>query len=820
MLGVCLGVALVVAVGLGRTSAVDSFIAMIDDMAGRAVLQVTAEANGGFSAEKLKVVRSVKGVAAAAGSINRVIAVRPRGASIQEAPETLQFLAVDPKLDKQIRRYRLSAGRWPDEKRREVMLTAAFADRKSISLNGRIELLAAEGPIEATVVGLLDDTGVGRTAQGSILIAPLTLGRSIYRLNDKLTTVDLAMSKGQSVGTVKRRIKAAVGPELKVEEPRARGAAFNSMITFLMSALDSLSMMVLLAGAFIIFGTIRMNVEEQERQIGTLRSVGATRIQVFLIALFQGVFLGAAGSLAGVWFGGWLASGLLKTVETSLQLGPTARSAVWGPGLLALGGGIFMSVLATLSPAWRASRLAPIATLSGAKEPGRHRFEKPWLVVPILALMAGTILMFKPTSIETFNGYVLILVLGVIIVSSWLVGVAGGPIGWISRWFIGRDALIAGRNLSRGRSQTAPALAIVVLSLVVTLMSGELVASDRQFFNRIVSAVLPFDIVVGAAPYTVFSANQHPSMDSGMTGRIEAVSGVARVDAARFLSVRALDMDLYGIFVDTSREPPTGYQTNGIPAKQAHRLLNKGHNVILGSAVAKKKNIKIGQYLTVKTPVGPRRFKVVATIHHPGNNGETITFSRRDQQRYWRDKSVDYYQILVDKGVSIETVKRRLIAKVGRPYGVNVSSSEQERAAVMESVNKFLATYDSMALMAALISALAVINAQTMNILARQREIGVMRAVGASRWQIRRLVVWEAAFLGLTALVVGLIIGMPVSHSVIVVGQEITGWPLEYVWPRVSLYAAVFIALGLTVLASLYPAERAARLNIVASLRR
>ncbi len=812
--GVALGVSLIFAVELGRVSTIDSFLTMIDDLAGKSNLVVRTDGRTGFSEDELAVVRKVDGVKLAVPSISRVVQIEVDG-----LPGTLQFLGIDPKGDRKLRRYRLASGHWP-QPNREILLSDGWARLAGVEVGDEPSLLSPQGPVQVEVVGLLADTGGGRTAQGTILVAPLELGRRIYLLDGQITQIDVITEPGLAIGAVRQRIKKAVGSGLVVESPKARGSSITRTVDFVMASLNSLSVLVLMAGAFIIFGTLRMNMEEQEKQIGILRALGASRTQVFFMSLSQGLFLGVLGSAVGLLVGYQLAGLFIDAVQGALQLAPAAVSSAQGPAMQAFAGGVLTALAATLSPALRATRSAPTEAIASTGRTGRGLWERPWFVWPLLGVMAASLIYLEPKTLRVYNIQIITLVLGVVLISPWLVRVLGTGLPRIFHYLFGKDGLIAGRNLVRGRAQTATALATIVLSLIITLVAGELAVSDRRFFTRIVDAALPYDLNIGSPPYSTFSANQRPPMDERMSKRILAIEGVRRVDPVRFLAVRGLDMDLFGIFVDSSRVPPPKMQTNEMRMSEALELLDTGDRVVLGTAVTKKTGARVGDRIALKTPTGTRKFEGVATIHHPASNGEVVMMSRRHLEKYWGDTGTDYFQILIDDGAELETVKERLIDDIGKVYGVSVVTSQEEHATIMAAVDQFLGTLDSMAFMGALISALAVVNAQVMNVLKRRRELAVMRAIGSSRWLIRRLIVIESLLLGLIGLFIGLLVGLPLSASVIGVGEEISGFALEYVWPSTPLVSSFFIALGVTLLASLYPAERAARLAVVPALKR
>jgi putative ABC transport system permease protein len=151
VLGIALGVSLIFAVDLGRISTIDSFLVMIDNLSGKAGLQVCAESDGGYSLDKLAEIRGVNGVKTAVPSIPRVIALQTEPGA---EPQNLQFLAVDPTVDRHVRRYELEAGRWLKGKN-EILLTGGLARRLSLKAGEHVSLVTPNGPVRVKISGLL-----------------------------------------------------------------------------------------------------------------------------------------------------------------------------------------------------------------------------------------------------------------------------------------------------------------------------------------------------------------------------------------------------------------------------------------------------------------------------------------------------------------------------------------------------------------------------------------------------------------------------------------------------------------------------------------
>ena len=377
-LGIMLGVAVILAIAIANASTLRSIRAVFDEATGRAnlvVLPSTASGEG-LAGGTLARVAAVEGVAAAAPAAQAItllareaenwqIAITING---QAAGNNLVLLGVDPRLDRQVRQYDLTAGRWLESDAYEAILTDKFALDRGLAVGDDLVILTPAGQERLEIVGLASYGGAGLINDGSVAFVPLPVAQDLFGRGDNLDEVavvaapEVAASPA-ALDDLKQRLAGRLGKGVEVVYPAARGQLVTQMLATYQQGLSFFSVVALFVGAFLIYNAFSMTILERTRELGLLRALGMTRRQILQLVLAEAAVLGGLGSALGVAFGLVLARGLI------LMLGgvvATEISTISVPvdGLaqsLAVGG--VVTVGSALTPALQAARTSPLEAL-------------------------------------------------------------------------------------------------------------------------------------------------------------------------------------------------------------------------------------------------------------------------------------------------------------------------------------------------------------------------------------------------------------------------------------------------------------------------
>jgi putative ABC transport system permease protein len=261
----------------------------------------------------------------------------------------------------------------------------------------------------------------------------------------------------------------------------------------------------------------------------------------------------------------------------------------------------------------------------------------------------------------------------------------------------------------------------------------------------------------------------------------------------------------------------------GESAEQLNRAADVG-GVLISEILAGKLGVREGDGLEIITPEGARRFPVVAVFYDYATDGGKILMDRGLYQSLWHDELVTVYPVYLSAGVDLDRVRNTMAARLqdagGGRFPPLLISNAELRTEILEIFDRtFLMTYVLEAI-AVVIAMLGIINTLVTSVLERRREFAAIRAIGASEGQVTQLVLWEAAYLGLVGIGLGLAGGGALSLLLVnVINKQSFGWTIQMIIPWGGLAQAVLLAGGATLVAGLFPAQWAARQSVAEGLR-
>lgn len=812
ILGIAFGVALVFGVNTTKSSTLDSFIGLIDTLGGKSELIITNTSSTGFKKKIATDVSKVKGVKEAIPSISSGIFLLQK-----DKKESLEFLGVDPSIDQKIRKYNLASGRFLKQSdKSKVLLNADFAKQKGLKLGSKVSFVGSKGIKEFEVAGMLKSTGVGHAARGLIAISTLEDSQELLSFENKINKVDVTLKNKDEFSGVKKRIDKVLGSGYEVKRPASRGKSISSSLDFLIASFNFFSFIVLMAGAFLILNTLRMSIQERQAQIGTLKTLGSSRKQILLMVLLETLLIAGVGIVLGIGLGWFISYSMIgafaaiyqtKIIEVSFSIYSMANAVVLG---------MIVSVLAGLIPAIRASKITPMNAIALSKRARLSWFEKRGGFLGILMLIiAGSIYwLSKTTSSNSIAG---LFVFAAAIFIAPLFVQAGSLMLRPLFMLVGTEGTMAIRNFVRTKSRSSAAVAAIISSLVLILMIGELGLSQDRVIKRFIDQIFSYEVIMGKTPYSLVDINKYPALPLKTVEDVKKIKGVGPIHYAKFLPVKVEDRNYFATFM--SARPKGFKEMKEGEAVTAFNKLADGRSVVISTTVSTKLNKHLGDFLKVKTIKGWRKFKITGTYVDLANNGESISFSMKALKLHFDEEGIDIIEVAVQKGYSYNSVKKAIIDKIGKPRGILVALSSSERENIMKVSDQFTAVQRSLIALAILVSALGIINILVMNVMERRREIGILRAVGFLKGQLRKTVILEAQAIGLVGSLLGIVFGLIMAWILIIMANNISDYGYEFIFPRQEIVVALFIALGVSLIASLYPASKAAKTNIVEALR-
>jgi putative ABC transport system permease protein len=502
-----------------------------------------------------------------------------------------------------------------------------------------------------------------------------------------------------------------------------------------------------------------------------------------------------------------------RTVESlyvSSQPSPiqlTLESASAGVSL-----GLFVSLLAALAPAVEAARVSPVEAMARGREElnaaQRSRITIWWA---ILMLIIGASL----TRLPAFNGQPLAAYAAVLLLIAGTSAAIPTVVTLFSRFaapgiqiVLGTEAMLALRSLRASLGRTSVLTAALTTAVAMTASVGIMVGSFRQTVAVWMDNQLTADFYLRPAGSS--SADRHPTMSATIADGIAQLPGVASVDRFRAypISYEGLPATLAGGESKTATHLLPGEDTNEIL-----RLLPTGDFAVVSEPFANKHNIHIGSYVTLPLAGAPHSFKVLGIYYDYSTERGYIILSRPTLLKYLPDPASSNLAVILKPNAN-PTAVRDGIDKIIAGRAVLVFANSTLRRGAIEIFDRtFRITY-ALEAVAISVAVMGIAGALLAMVIDRRREFALLRFLGAAQPQVRRIILFEAGLLGLLANIIGLILGVLLSLILIfVINKQSFGWTFQFHWPVAILLSALTVVYLATVLAGLYPARIALRMN-------
>jgi putative ABC transport system permease protein len=823
--GIALGIALYVAMDATTDSMFVAFTEIVQRVGGRADLTIRG-AGAGIPGERLADVAAVPGVAHAASSVE-IVAQAP------DLGESLLVLGVDLLGDLHFLPFTVEGG---DTRVIEdplafvndptaLLISAHLAARHRLAKGSRVRLVTADGLRPFHVEGILADTGPAAVFGGQVAVMFLDAAQISFARGTSVDRIDVALDPKADVGTVERAL-AKLGDALSVERPAAVGSRLRALTEPLRGMLWLSGFLALLVGAFLVYNAVGVAVVQRRKEIGVLRAIGASRRTTIALFCLEVAVLALPAVVLGLCLGRTLArlasaqaldtvSSLYATVGT-VKPEMTVRLAVRGAivGLVTALGGAFW-------PARRGAMVDPVATLRGsAADEAQVPYVRLFiaglacLAVAWLPALRGTLAGGATALTALVAGVALATPAIVLLMRRILVGAVERVAGIPGR--LGLDYV----QRTLGRSSVNVLALMVAASLSVSI--GGWIASFERSITAWFEQVTTADFTVTAG--SPILDRRHTAMGAHTLSAIAATPGVASVQPFRIIDqvvggktmrLVATDTDLF--LSEAGRRGKGWTVVDGAPVRVGE--LSASSSILLSEGAAHRLGRHAGDHVVLHAPLGDMDAVVRAVIVDYTSEQGAVFIDEKQFVAHWGDDSFDAISAYVGKGDRVDSVVDRVRAALGSDGAFFVTKTEALRTSLIGSIRQSFSYSHAVELVTLMIALMGVVGTLVAAVMDRYRNIGVMRAVGASSAQVASAIIVEACFLGFCAMLVGTILGALECQLFLktLVLTDI-GWHLEFVFPQESAIRVGLVVLVTSALAAGIPAARAARINISRAL--
>ena len=779
-------------------------------------------------------VRAVAGVAAASGGVStRAALLTTTDKRLTSGGAPGLVVAVQPP---RFESFSAVKGHLPDAAD-QVAIDQSTAQREHLKLGQRI-VIAGRAPARTyTLSGVARFAGSESFGGTSVALLVPAQAQYVAEKGGTYDNINVAASPGVTAEELASRVRAALPATLRVrtgaQEAASETEELEEALGFLRTFLLVFAYVALVVGAFIIFNTFSITVAQRTREFGLLRTLGASRAQIMRSVLAEGLLLGVCGALAGLLIGIGLApalDGLFKALGADLPDNGTVLEA--RTVIVSVGAGVLVTLLAGLFPALRATRVPPIAAMrEGVEIRPRTPITRGRYAVPILLAL---VLVRLVSAIAQNAGTATILItlaIGIVLVyvrlrqrargaryrvTRALAGAIGSILAW--RGIMGR---LARENSVRAPARTlTTALALTVGLGLVTFISV-LAAGTKATVNRAVSRSFAGSLIVQ-------STQSGHGIPAAIAPALRSIKGVGAVTAISFPNGRVRDLSKPGAPVIAEETRLTAIEPrsfggmykleweHGSSATLA-RLGEEG--AILAKKFASAHHLAVGGRLAVLTPAGSTVTLTVRGTLKEEAIGlmSSIVISHALASRAFgqREDGVDF--VSYAPGADGTAVRAQIGTLLHSSYPQAHAQTAAQYTHEQESnLNKLLLLVYVLLALSVIVSLFGIVNTLVLSIYERTREIGMMRAIGTSRRQVRQLIRYESLITALIGGVLGLVIGL--LGAVLVTELALSGSGYVLSIPVGTLIVVLIAAALAGLLSAQAPARRAARLDVLSAL--
>jgi putative ABC transport system permease protein len=706
----------------------------------------------------------------------------------------------------------------------EIAVSRDLANQHGIEVGDRIGLETSHGTQPVTVVGLVDFGGSGSAAgYGFTMATPRDVQRW-YGQRGQVGQISVAAKPGVSPEQLVSAIQAIVPPSVKVQtgqqnaDEQAKQIS-NSINSFLGPALLAFAGAALLVGAFIIFNTFSISVAERTREFASLRTLGATRGQVLRSVAIEALTIGLIASVAGLFGGVAFAKGigaLFKAAGAGIPTGDLTLANRTIVVALAVGVGITM--LAAVGPAMRATRIPPALALQEGMRMGPSRASRfaPYIAAVVtlggLGLLLYGLFGSGPAADKLLGmaGGAVLLFIGLALVAKYIVRPVAAVIGLPLERLSAVVGQLARENAQRNPARTALTAAALMVGLglvvFVAVFTAGLKASIDGAINRLITA----QIVVRAE-----SGGFQP-----VPRRVQAIAsrvpGVATASGILYDQVEVNGKRSNLLYDDLGGVEPSriraGYKFDWIHGSDATLARLHGDNAVVEEQFAKAHHIGVGDSFKVVTPSGGRATLTAIGEYRDPTILQGLMVDRRTLEGI--SEARDPFIILVSTrpGADPTAVQHQMEAALQRFPVAKVDSQQGFKDQVSKQTDQIVYLLYALLAMSVVISLFGIANSLFLSIHERTREFGLLRAIGATRRQVRRMVRYESAITaaigGVLGIAVGILFGALITASLSELG-------LSFRLPIGQLFIFFALAVIVGIVGAVLPARRGSRIDVM-----
>jgi putative ABC transport system permease protein len=714
----------------------------------------------------------------------------------------------------------LVSGTWP--KSNEVVIDKSTAGKEHFKV-GQVIGVQAVGPVQRLRVSGFVKFGSVSTIGGATLSGfDLPTAQRLFGKEGRLDEIAVAADQGVSDRVLIKEIQGVLPADAQVRTAQAQSREdskeTDSFISFLQKFLLGFGGVALFVGSFVIANSLSITIAQRTREFATLRTLGASRAQVLRSIILEALAIGTTASVVGVFAGLALAKGLFSLFDAvGFTLPNNGLTLETRTVVVALLVGIVVTLLASLRPALRATRVPPIAAVREGATLPESRFARYRLPAAVLltllgfgGLLAGLFVPDLGTGqiLLYMLGGALLVFFGVALLSVRLVGPFAWTLGWPATRIGGAAGALARDNARRNPQRTASTASALMIGLALVTLVSILAAGIVSSFRGAVKEIWK------QADYAITAQNNFNPIPVAASEAIAKTPGVVAV-----ANVRAGEALAFGHKIATTAvDPPASRMFNlDWTEGSASVLATLGEDgAFVDKDYAKSHHLTLGSPVPLTFANGSQELFNVKGIFDPPTGGSPfgrVTISAATWDRHVPEPE-NLYSFVLMRGGQTDANKQALDKTLKQFPNAKAATRQKFIDNQISGLSSILNILYVLLALSVVVSLFGIVNTLVLTVFERTREIGMLRAIGMTRRQVRRMIRHESVITALIGAAIGIVLGIVLAGLLIArVDFIVLSVPVGQL--VVFAIAAIFVG----IIAAIFPARRASRLNVLEALQ-
>ncbi len=673
-----------------------------------------------------------------------------------------------------------------------------------------------------TISGFVHFGGAASLGGATLSGFDLPTAQRLFQRIGKLDQIRAKAKPGVTPAKLAAEIRGILPPHTQVRTGQAQAKSdakdTESFLNFLQDFLLAFGGIALFVGSFVIANSLSITIAQRTRELATLRTLGASRRQVRRSIVWEGLAIGAIASVAGIGVGLGLGVGLFKLFDAvGFTLPNNGLVLHTRTVIVALVVGILVTVLASLRPAFRATRVPPIAAVREGSELPPGRFAKYRPVGSALLTAIGFALLVYGLFVHGLGTKGVLLSMGVGTLLIFL-GVAllaarfARPLAWLlgapATRFGGAAGSLARDNARRNPQRTASTASALMIGLALVTLVSVMAAGITKSFRGAVN-----DLWVSG--YAITAQNNFDPIP------IAAGDAAARTPGVQAIAnVRGGDALIFNKVHQATAVGPGGSQIFNMKwldgGSRAVFTRLGAHGAFVDDGFAKSHHLTIGSHLTLTAPTGKTADLRVLGIFKPPTGGSPfgrVTISDKAWDKIY-DTPQNLFSFVRMRGGESDAAKAALERQLKTFPNAKVQTKKEFIDNQISGLNSILNVLFVLLALSVIVSLFGIVNTLVLTVFERTRELGMLRAIGMTRRQVRRMIRFESVITALMGGVIGIVLGLVLGG---LLAARIDFIVFALPWLQVVIFGVAAVIVGL--LAAIFPARRAGKLNVLEALQ-